>query len=96
MRMVSRLIGDVKMTTVIASLVLCSIVGSIAVVSGAIYLELRQQVLTDGRIQQSANMGVTATILERRLRDRSLNGRPRVKSVRSKPIRSRPSTIRKR
>ena len=36
----ARFFGNVKMTAAIAALVLCSIVGSIAVVSTAIYLNL--------------------------------------------------------
>src|SRR5690606_16486819 len=40
---------------------------SILAVSGAIYLNLREQSLADSRVQQQTNIGVAATILERRI-----------------------------
>ena len=69
----ARFFGNVKMTAAIAALVLCSIVGSIAVVSTAIYLNLHQQSIQTSEVQQSANIGVAATILERRLSGSVLN-----------------------
>jgi methyl-accepting chemotaxis protein len=73
MAWLARFFGNVKMTAAIATLVLCSIVGSIAVVSTAIYLNLHQQSIKTSEVQQSANIGVAATILERRLSGSVLN-----------------------
>ncbi|MBJ3786303.1 Cache 3/Cache 2 fusion domain-containing protein [Devosia sp. MSA67] len=55
------------MTTSIMMLVMLSIVGSIAAVSGAIYLNLHSQSMAESRVQQETNLGVAATILERRI-----------------------------
>ncbi|MHA6300220.1 methyl-accepting chemotaxis protein [Devosia sp. CAU 1758] len=55
------------MTTSILVLVMLSIIGSIAAVSCAIYLNLHSQSMSDSRIQQETNLGVAATILERRI-----------------------------
>jgi methyl-accepting chemotaxis protein len=63
----SRFFGSVKMTTVIAALVLCSIVTAIAVVSGAIYLNLHSRSLSDTGRQQQANLRMAATILEKNI-----------------------------
>jgi methyl-accepting chemotaxis protein len=60
-------LGNIKMTTLIASLVLVAVIGSIAAVSGAIYMSLHSQSLDESRVEQEANLMVAATILERRI-----------------------------
>lgn len=55
------------MTTSILALVLGSIVCSIAAVSGAIYFNLHAQSVAQSVEQQTTNIGIAATILERRL-----------------------------
>ncbi|WP_086472028.1 methyl-accepting chemotaxis protein [Devosia lucknowensis] len=55
------------MTTTILVLVMLSIIGSIAAVSGAIYLSLYSQAMADSEVQQETNLGSAATILERRI-----------------------------
>ena len=59
--------GNIKMTTAIAALVLISIIGSIAAVSGAIYLNLHDRSIAESHVQQEANLAIAATILERRI-----------------------------
>jgi len=73
MRKLSQAFGNIKMTTAIAALVLVAIVGSIATVSGAIYVNLHDQSIADSRMQQDANLGVASTILERRISGSVLN-----------------------
>ena len=68
MRKLFAVLGNIKMTTAIAALVLVAIIGSIAAVSGAIYMSLHAQSITDSEAQQETNLAVAATILERRLR----------------------------
>ena len=60
-----RFFGNLKMTTAIAALVLCAIVGSIGAVSTAIYFNLHQASLRNSEAQLSANVGVASTLLER-------------------------------
>ncbi len=67
MNMIARLLGNVRMTTTILVLVMLSIIGSIAAVSGVIYMNLYSQAMADGEVQQETNLGVAATILERRI-----------------------------
>jgi methyl-accepting chemotaxis protein len=67
MKMIARLLGNVRMTTTILVLVMLSIIGSIAAVSGVIYMNLYSQAMSDGEEQQQTNLGVAATILERRI-----------------------------
>ncbi len=67
MKRVARLLGNVRMTTTILVLVMLSIIGSIAAVSGAIYLSLHDQSIADSQVQQETNLGVATTILERRI-----------------------------
>jgi methyl-accepting chemotaxis protein len=67
MKQIARLLGNVRMTTSILVLVMLSIIGSIAAVSSAIYLNLHSQSMSDSRVQQETNLGVAATILERRI-----------------------------
>ena len=67
MKMIARLLGNVRMTTTILVLVMLSIIGSIAAVSGVIYMNLYSQAMADGEEQQQTNLGVAATILERRI-----------------------------
>ncbi|MCP8882688.1 methyl-accepting chemotaxis protein [Devosia sp. XJ19-1] len=67
MKKLARLLGNVRMTTSILMLVMLSIIGSIAAVSGAIYMSLHSQSMADSRVQQETNLGVAATILERRI-----------------------------
>ncbi len=55
------------MTTAIALLVIASIITSIAVVSGAIYLGLHKQSVDQSKARQLTNLGVAATILEKRM-----------------------------
>jgi methyl-accepting chemotaxis protein len=65
--------GNIKMTTTIAALVITGIIGSIAVVSGAIYLNLHSRSVAESRVQQETNLAVAATILERRISGSLLN-----------------------
>ncbi len=67
MNAIARLLGNVRMTTAILVLVLASIIGSIAAMSASIYFNLYTQSLEDSRNQQATNLGVAATILERRI-----------------------------
>ena len=73
MRKFSQIFGNIKMTTAIAALVITSIIGSIAVVSGAIYLNLHAQSVVDSELQQDSNLAVASTILERRISGSVLN-----------------------
>jgi len=73
MKKLGQIFGNIKMTTAIATLVITSIIGSIAVVSGAIYLNLHAQSVVDSELQQDANLAVAATILERRISGSVLN-----------------------
>jgi methyl-accepting chemotaxis protein len=63
----ARLLGNIRMTTTILVLVLVSILGSIAAVSVSIYMNLYATAMADSRVQQETNLGVAATILERRI-----------------------------
>ncbi len=67
MKQIARFLGNVRMTTTIMVLVMLSIIGSIAAVSTAIYLNLHAQSMADSEVQQETNLGVAATILERRI-----------------------------
>ena len=67
MKQIARLLGNVRMTTTILVLVMLSIIGSIGAVSAAIYMNLHAQAMADGEVQQQTNLGVAATILERRI-----------------------------
>ncbi|KQX35791.1 hypothetical protein ASD04_13550 [Devosia sp. Root436] len=73
MRKLFAVFGNIKMTTAIAALVLIAIIGSIAAVSGAIYMNLYAQSITDSKVQQQTNLAVAATILERRISGSVLN-----------------------
>ncbi|WP_375599148.1 methyl-accepting chemotaxis protein [Devosia sp. Naph2] len=67
MKKIARFLGNVRMTTTILVLVMLSIIGSIAAVSSAIYFSLHAQSMADSKVQQETNLGVAATILERRI-----------------------------
>lgn len=67
MRRFTQVIGNIKMTTAILALVMIAIIGSIASVSGAIYLNIHNDALAASKEVQTANLGVAATILERRI-----------------------------
>ncbi len=67
MKSIARILGNVRMTTTILVLVMTSIIGSIAAVSASIYFNLYAQAMEDSRVQQQTNLGVAATILERRI-----------------------------
>lgn len=54
-----------RMTTVIAGLVIASIILSVGAVSSAIFITLQGQSLEAGRVQQQTNLRVAATVLER-------------------------------
>ena len=73
MRKLSQVLGNIRMTTAIAALVLIAIIGSIAAVSGTIYMSLHAQSIANSATQQTANLGVAATILERRISGSVLN-----------------------
>ena len=73
MRKLFAAFGNIKMTTTIAALVLIAIIGSIAAVSGAIYMSLHAQSMADSKVQQETNLAVAATILERRISGSVLN-----------------------
>jgi Methyl-accepting chemotaxis protein len=76
MKQIARLLGNVRMTTTILVLVMLSIIGSIAAVSGAIYLSLYEQAMRESEVQQETNLGVAATILERRISGSVLSWTP--------------------
>jgi methyl-accepting chemotaxis protein len=76
MRKLGRILGNIRMTTMIAALVVVSIIGSIAAVSSAIYMNLRSQSIAGSQVQQQTNVGVAATILERRISGSVLNWTP--------------------
>jgi len=65
--------GNVRMTTLILSLVLVSIIGSIAAVSTGIYLQARNSSMEQSVELQRSNLAVAATILERRISGSVLN-----------------------
>jgi methyl-accepting chemotaxis protein len=67
MRTLGKTLGNIRMTTTILVLVIGAIVASIGAMSASIYLNLRAQSLADSQVQQDTNLGVTATILERRI-----------------------------
>ena len=73
---IARFFGNVKMTAAIAALVLCSIIGSITVVSAAIYMSLHARSVETSQAQQEANVAVAATILERRISGSVMNWTP--------------------
>jgi methyl-accepting chemotaxis protein len=73
MRKLNQVLGNIKMTAAIAALVIIAIIGSIAAVSGAIYMSLHAKSIADSQLQQTANLGVAATILERRISGSVLN-----------------------
>ncbi len=73
---VSNILGNVRLTTMIAVLVVFSIIGSIAAVSGAIYFNLQEREIADSKLQQDTNLGIAATILERRISGSVLNWTP--------------------
>jgi methyl-accepting chemotaxis protein len=73
MRKISQIFGNIKMTTTIAVLVFIAIIGSIAAVSGTIYMSLYNQSVANSEAQQTSNLGVAATILERRISGSVLN-----------------------
>jgi len=73
MRKLFAAFGNIKMTTTIAALVLIAIIGSIAAVSGTIYMSLYAQSIADSKVQQETNLAVAATILERRISGSVLN-----------------------
>jgi methyl-accepting chemotaxis protein len=67
MNLFARVLGNVRMTTTILVLVLASIIGSIAAVSASIYFSLHAEAMAESREQQDTNLGVAATVLERRI-----------------------------
>jgi methyl-accepting chemotaxis protein len=67
MRQLFAIFGNIKMTAAISGLVVAVIIGSIAAVSGAIYINLHSQEIADSQVQQETNLAVAATILERRI-----------------------------
>jgi methyl-accepting chemotaxis protein len=73
MKKITRFVGNVRMTTAIAVLVLVSIIGSIAAVSATLYFNLYAQSVAESRNQQRINVQVAATILERRISGSVLN-----------------------
>src|SRR5690606_7842905 len=68
-----QMLGNIKMTATIMALVMVAIIGSIIAVSGSIYFSLRAQSLANSELEQSANLGIAATILERRISGSVLN-----------------------
>ncbi|MBI4923335.1 MAG: cache domain-containing protein [Devosia nanyangense] len=61
------IVRGLKMTSAIAARVICSIAGSIAVVSATIYLNLHERAVEASSARQTTNLGVAATILEKRV-----------------------------
>ena len=76
MHKLAAVFGNIRMTTAITALVLVSIIGSIAAVSGAIYMNLHANSMADSSVQQETNLAVAATILERRISGSVLNWTP--------------------
>lgn len=68
--------GKLRMTTAIATLVVLSIVGSIAAVSATLYVALYSEAVAFSRDQQVANIKVAATVLERRIAGSTLKWTP--------------------
>ncbi len=62
-----KVLGNIRMTTTILVLVMGAIIASIGAVSASIYFNLRAQSLESSVVQQETNLGVAATILERRI-----------------------------
>jgi methyl-accepting chemotaxis protein len=59
--------GNIRLTTMIAALVISAIIVSIAVVTAAIYLNLSSSARTTAAQQQTANLKTAATIMENTL-----------------------------
>lgn len=68
--------GKIRMTAAILALVLLAIIGSIATVSAAIYLNVHGQALSGSSRLQATNLAVAATILERRISGSTLSWTP--------------------
>jgi methyl-accepting chemotaxis protein len=62
-----RMLGSIKMTTVIALLVIVSIAASVGIVSGVIYTVLYANAIKQADEQQGVNLRIAATVVERRL-----------------------------
>ena len=73
MQKITAALGNVRMTTLILSLVLVSIIGSIAAVSTGIYMQARNSSIAESVELQHNNLAVAATILERRISGSVLN-----------------------
>ena len=60
MRRLFQAFGNIRMTTAIVALVFVAIIGSIATVSGAIYMSLHAQSIADSRVRQETDLAVAA------------------------------------
>ncbi|UJW84873.1 cache domain-containing protein [Devosia sp. SL43] len=67
MKPVNTFFANIRMTTAIAVLMVLSILLSIGIVSAAVYANLRSQSEAAAAEQQRVNLGIAATILERRI-----------------------------
>jgi methyl-accepting chemotaxis protein len=64
---IGRGLGNIKLTTGIAALVLASVLITVLAYAASGYINLRRQSVEQGVAQQRADMKVAATVLERRL-----------------------------
>jgi methyl-accepting chemotaxis protein len=67
MKPVNTFFANIRMTTAITALMVLSILLSIGIVSAAVYANLRSQSEAAAAEQQRVNLGIAATILERRI-----------------------------
>ena len=67
MKLVTTFFANIRMTTAITALMVLSILLSIGIVSAAVYANLRSQSEAAAAEQQRVNLGIAATILERRI-----------------------------
>ena len=64
---IKRFLGNIKMTTAVAALVICTVIVSVSCVSVGIYLSLTASISDSAMTQQVANLKAAATILESNL-----------------------------
>ncbi|WP_375599149.1 methyl-accepting chemotaxis protein [Devosia sp. Naph2] len=64
---IKRFLGNIKMTTTVAALVICTVLVSVSCVSVGIYLSLTASISDSAMTQQVANLKAAATILESNL-----------------------------
>ncbi|WP_246204537.1 methyl-accepting chemotaxis protein [Devosia marina] len=70
---IKRFLGNIKMTTAVAALVICTVIVSVSCVSVGIYLSLTSSMSDSAMTQQVANLKAAATILESNLPGTEVN-----------------------